>query len=126
MNRYLLLLSGLHIGLSGFSTSTIHDDDTPFAKFHKSRATRSRPPPPSGKTPIYDFDEWAKNHYGNLFRKNQENRKRATAYKKQVEEDNITIQIDRLFFGLFFILICSMLFTKTNYDDVIFGKKPSN
>ncbi|KDR16290.1 DnaJ-like protein subfamily C member 30 [Zootermopsis nevadensis] len=41
--------------------------DDPELRFYRSREHRSRAPPPTGKTSIYDFDEWTRMHYGKVF-----------------------------------------------------------
>ncbi|XP_059053080.1 dnaJ homolog subfamily C member 30, mitochondrial-like [Achroia grisella] len=43
----------------------------PTLKFYKSHQHRHITPTMDGRTPIYDFDAWSKNHYGNLFKKSQ-------------------------------------------------------
>ncbi|XP_026488947.2 dnaJ homolog subfamily C member 30, mitochondrial [Vanessa tameamea] len=43
----------------------------PTLKFYKSRQARNVVPNMEGKTPIYDFDTWSKNHYGDLLKKKQ-------------------------------------------------------
>ena len=42
------------------------------SKFYKSREKRSKAPPPAGKTPIYNFDEWTYMHYGAAFARREE------------------------------------------------------
>ncbi|KAF9796592.1 hypothetical protein SFRURICE_012685 [Spodoptera frugiperda] len=41
----------------------------PTLKFYKSHAYRKVVPTMDGRRPIYDFDAWSKNHYGDLFEK---------------------------------------------------------
>lgn len=52
-------------------------------KFYKSRQFRSKPPPPTGRTPIYDFDEWSRSHYGATLA-------RDIARKKRKQHDEFT------------------------------------
>ncbi|CAG5044076.1 unnamed protein product [Parnassius apollo] len=41
----------------------------PTLRFYKSRSKRQITPTFDGKTPIYDFDAWSKQHYGDLLQK---------------------------------------------------------
>lgn len=45
----------------------VEDDDQ--AKFYKAHRDRAKPPTPTGRTPIYNFDEWSKVHYAYNFNK---------------------------------------------------------
>lgn len=44
-------------------------EDDAQTKFYKQHANRAKPPPPTGRTPIYNFDEWSKSHYAHNFNK---------------------------------------------------------
>ncbi|PSN44396.1 hypothetical protein C0J52_05741 [Blattella germanica] len=57
------------------------EDDTQ-SKFYKSRAQRSKAPPPTGKTPIYNFDEWTQAHYEKSFARREAAKQR---YERKVE-----------------------------------------
>ncbi|KAI5642551.1 dnaJ domain-containing protein [Phthorimaea operculella] len=60
----------------------------PTVKFYKSRTTRHVAPTMDGRTPIYDFDAWSKNHYGDLFAKSQRDKEvlRRRIHKQKVQE----------------------------------------
>ncbi|KAG5894719.1 hypothetical protein JTB14_006139 [Gonioctena quinquepunctata] len=104
---------GLYFGSTSAPTDDVVD------RFHKSRETRSRPPPPSGRTPIYDFDEWSKSHYGATFKRQMENKRRATMYKIRREEDLNDIKMEKLIFGvLVLIVICTLYVNHKDYDTV--------
>lgn len=66
---------------------TTHSSTTPQAdpleNFYKSRAVRAKPPTGSTAQPIYDFDEWSRQHYGQTAKKVQEMRKRKAFYEEQ-------------------------------------------
>ncbi|XP_076364498.1 dnaJ homolog subfamily C member 30, mitochondrial-like [Tachypleus tridentatus] len=51
------------------------DDKDDYTKFYRSRHQRSKPPPPRGRTPIYNFDEFYRMHYSESLRRDQENEK---------------------------------------------------
>ncbi|XP_049767255.1 dnaJ homolog subfamily C member 30, mitochondrial [Schistocerca cancellata] len=56
------------------SAGTVDVADDPEAKFYKSRMHRAKPPAPTGRTPIYDFDEWTQAHYGETFARKQKDK----------------------------------------------------
>ncbi|XP_055902093.1 dnaJ homolog subfamily C member 30, mitochondrial-like [Eupeodes corollae] len=85
-------------------------EDDPQTKFYKSRFTKSKVANPQGNNPIYDFDEWARAHYGKSL-----NRKKAAQQKYERKEaarkeENIGFQNEIVIYGvvvgviLFFIV----------------------
>lgn len=52
----------------------------PDTVYHKEQ--KDRPSSPMGKTPIYDFDEWSRAHYGTMFARDMAI-KRAMEFRKQ-------------------------------------------
>lgn len=48
------------------------ETDDPTTKFYRSRLKREH----TGRSKIYDFDEWTQQHYGETFKKQQELKKR--------------------------------------------------
>jgi DnaJ family protein C protein 30 len=58
------------------------------ARFYESREQRSRASP-TGKTPIYNFDEWTRMHYGEVFARREAARAR---YKRNVKRNIIDRQ----------------------------------
>ncbi|XP_038214234.1 dnaJ homolog subfamily C member 30, mitochondrial-like [Zerene cesonia] len=79
----------------------------PTLKFYKSRATRQVTPTMDGKTPIYDFDSWSREHYGDILRKNQ-HAKRMIRIRK--ESANMHRQSVRQEFIIYFISVVIFLF----------------
>ncbi|XP_062563767.1 dnaJ homolog subfamily C member 30, mitochondrial [Armigeres subalbatus] len=62
------------------------EEEDPQTRFYKKRMTRTHVPTASGRTPIYDFDEWSRNHYGQNF----ERKKTAEAkFRNKSEQDEI-------------------------------------
>ncbi|KAG5866926.1 hypothetical protein JTB14_022487 [Gonioctena quinquepunctata] len=99
-----------------FFGSTSAPTDDVVVEFHKSREMRSRPPPPSGRTPIHDFDEASKSHYGATFKRQMGNKRRATMYKIRRKKDLNDI---KLIFGvLVLIVICTLCVNHKDYDTV--------
>lgn len=61
-------------------------EDDPQTRFYKKRMTRTHVPSASGRTPIYDFDEWSRTHYG----KNFERKKAAEAkFREKAEREDL-------------------------------------
>ncbi|KAJ2942768.1 hypothetical protein O0L34_g14956 [Tuta absoluta] len=60
----------------------------PTVKFYKSRTSRHVAPTMDGRIPIYDFDAWSKNHYGDLFAKAQQDKEllKRRQYKQTAQE----------------------------------------
>ncbi|XP_044764205.1 dnaJ homolog subfamily C member 30, mitochondrial-like [Coccinella septempunctata] len=71
-------------------------------KFYKSRQFRSRPPPPTGRTPIYDFDEWSRSHYGATLA-------RDIARKKRRQQEEVLRASDAEHLKKEKILICTLI-----------------
>ncbi|XP_066153642.1 dnaJ homolog subfamily C member 30, mitochondrial-like [Euwallacea fornicatus] len=71
--------------LSGSSKATQEQPspEDPLQKFYQSREVRTRPPPSDGRQHIYDFDEWARVHYGETVRKMREMKARKIFHANQ-------------------------------------------
>lgn len=109
----------------GASTSTTTDDI--HSKFHRSRDIRSRPPPPTGRTPIYDYDEWSKNHYGSTFQRQMQFKQRQRMQRLRREEELNDIKLEKLFlvFGVILVVCMYLFHDRTDYDQVsYFSLKP--
>ncbi|KAJ8931353.1 hypothetical protein NQ314_015762 [Rhamnusium bicolor] len=106
---------GLYFG----GSTTVTSDDIVDDKFYKSRETRSRPPYATRRTPIYDFDEWTKSHYGATFKRQMESKRKKRMYDIKQQRDVHDIKMEKLIlvFGFMFI-ICMYTFREgtTNYD----------
>lgn len=98
-----------------------HEYDKPTVnKFYKSRVTRSQPPTTTGSVPIYDFDEWARNHYGKIFEKRQENKKKMKEYLDMKTKHKDAQRVEGVLFGMLLILfICASIKTSFDYDRVM-------
>ncbi|XP_013112847.1 dnaJ homolog subfamily C member 30, mitochondrial isoform X2 [Stomoxys calcitrans] len=46
-------------------------EEDPSTKFYKSRFKKSTVADSEGRSPIYDFDEWSRQHYGTSFQRRQ-------------------------------------------------------
>ena len=59
---------------TGTADMTETTEQAAVSKFYKSRGQTY-----TGKTPIYDYDEWSKNHYGKMFERREKAKARYTA-----------------------------------------------
>lgn len=105
--------------LSGFLGETTHTSTTtpadPLENFYKSRAVRTKPPTGSTAQPIYDFDEWSRQHYGQTARKIQEMKRRKAFYAEEHRRNEEALWQGKIagfvmFVMIFFFVIHHMLF----------------
>ncbi|XP_046740073.1 dnaJ homolog subfamily C member 30, mitochondrial-like [Diprion similis] len=61
-------------------------------RFYKSRLNRSKIVSSDGRTPIYNFDEWAKAHYGELFTQTSERRENSKRLQREKEDELLRSQ----------------------------------
>lgn len=59
----------------------------------------------SGRTPIYDFDEWSRSHYGATFERSNRARKKYAEKVAKKERDKNDMKTENLL-----ILACTILF----------------
>lgn len=95
-------------------------EDDPQTKFYKQHMRKDKPPPPTGSTPIYDFDEWSRAHYGQNFTRRQTARKRYERLKR--EEGSSQVRHIELSVLAVLTFVCFMVvFSKLDqhsYDNV--------
>ncbi|GJQ81243.1 hypothetical protein Trydic_g20462 [Trypoxylus dichotomus] len=89
------------------------EDDDPKTKFYRSREYRHRP---TGKTPIYDFDEWSRAHYGATFARDMERKRRQQMMKNMRQKDENDLKVERAIFVMIFFLGVLMYMTADDYD----------
>jgi len=104
--------------LSGFLGETTHTSTTtpadPLENFYKSRAVRTKPPTGSTAQPIYNFDEWSRQHYGQTARKVQEMKRRKAFYAEEHRRNEEALWQGKtagfiMFVMVLFVLIQQML-----------------
>jgi DnaJ family protein C protein 30 len=97
---------------------TARDDSE--SKFYKSREQRSKAPPPTGKTPIYNFDEWTYMHYGAAFARREEAKARyANKVGRSISDRHIFFS-ELVLIGVTFILtFLSFSYMKNKSYDVV-------
>ncbi|XP_049879180.1 dnaJ homolog subfamily C member 30, mitochondrial-like [Pectinophora gossypiella] len=105
------------------------EPDDPTLRFYKAHANRRVIPTIDGRTPIYDFDTWSKNHYGDLFKKSQYEREllRKKQYKQMDKmKSNQQETLIYLIFALGGLFILLVVQGKEDYDrDILATKEPT-
>ncbi|CAG9861300.1 unnamed protein product [Phyllotreta striolata] len=96
----------------------IRKDDARLHNFHKSSETKEKYTAPSGKTPVYDFDEWAKAHYETAFRRKAANKRRYAEYERMRQVDSNSKKYETISFVVTMAIITVLLFQKMDYDQV--------
>ncbi|XP_028157659.1 dnaJ homolog subfamily C member 30, mitochondrial-like [Ostrinia furnacalis] len=92
----------------------------PTLKFYKSHAKRHVMPTMDGKTPIYNFDAWAQQHYGNMFKKAQYEREQVRKIKIKKQDISQSYRQEAVMYcifaigGLFLLLVVN---GTTDYDE---------
>lgn len=103
----------IHTAGREYSEAASHDinvsEDDPQTRFYKARMNRSEAPTPTGRTPIYDFDEWSRAHYGGTFERKQEGKKKFMKKDQQRRMDADSLQKDFMLFGLIVVVIGYMV-----------------
>lgn len=81
--------------------ATVEVPDDAQTKFYKQRMQRDKAPHASGRTPIYNFDEWNDAHYGRTFARSQ-----AAKKKKQEVDDRVNGETHRVKVEV--VILCGM------------------
>ncbi|CAH2093919.1 unnamed protein product [Euphydryas editha] len=91
----------------------------PTLKFYKSRQTRNVVPTMDGRTPIYDFDSWSKNHYGELLKKKQYEKN--FIRQQQSKRTNVSHDMNQEFviyamISIIIVFISLLAYGRSDYD----------
>ncbi|XP_065354868.1 dnaJ homolog subfamily C member 30, mitochondrial [Calliphora vicina] len=93
-------------------------EDDPSTKFYKSRFTKSKVSNSEGRTPIYNFDEWSKEHYGKSFERRKAAKAKFDRTQAQAKEHALIAQNEILLFGI--AVVCVLIYLKfmaeSSYD----------
>jgi DnaJ family protein C protein 30 len=90
------------------------------SKFYKSREQRSRAPPPAGKTPIYNFDEWTHMHYGAAFARREQAKARYASKVGRTISDRHFMFSELMLIGVTLILtFLSLSYMKNKSYDIV-------
>ncbi|XP_017090400.2 dnaJ homolog subfamily C member 30, mitochondrial [Drosophila bipectinata] len=94
-------------------------EDDPETKFYKSRFQKSKVADSEGRTPIYDFDEWSRCHYGKSFDRRQAAQAKHERIRVQKEANQISGQTDLVLLSLLFagVSLYLMFLAESSYDN---------
>uniref|UniRef100_A0A336K4I6 CSON006030 protein n=1 Tax=Culicoides sonorensis TaxID=179676 RepID=A0A336K4I6_CULSO len=92
-------------------------EDDPQTKFYKQRMRRTETPQAPGETPVYDFDEWTRNHYGSAFERRMKARMRHKWEMEKEEHKINSLKMDKLIYWMMLTIGLIVLFVPTSYDE---------
>ncbi|XP_011208200.1 dnaJ homolog subfamily C member 30, mitochondrial [Bactrocera dorsalis] len=93
-------------------------EDDPETKFYKSRFKKSQVADEMGRTPIYDFDEWSRAHYGKSFQRRKDAKVRFDRKQAQRRDHAFALQNEMVLFGFVFIVVAmyAIFYTESSLD----------
>ncbi|XP_004518126.1 dnaJ homolog subfamily C member 30 [Ceratitis capitata] len=93
-------------------------EDDPETKFYKSRFKKSKVSDELGRTPIYDFDEWSRSHYGKSFQRRQDSKAKFERKQSQNRQHVLTLQNELVLFGFVFVVVAmyAIFYTESSLD----------
>lgn len=72
----------------------------------------------SGRTPIYNFDAWAKSHYGTSFDRKQNAKKKYDQKTSDIESHRISVKNELLILVFIFSVVSTYMFCYQENNDV--------
>ncbi|XP_075145884.1 dnaJ homolog subfamily C member 30, mitochondrial-like [Haematobia irritans] len=93
-------------------------EEDPSTKFYKSRFKKSKVADSEGRTPIYDFDEWQRQHYGHSFQRRQTAKQKYDRNKAQEKDSALVLQNEILLFAIMVLSALAYLkfYSDSSYD----------
>ncbi|XP_067641125.1 dnaJ homolog subfamily C member 30, mitochondrial [Eurosta solidaginis] len=88
--------------------------DDPETKFYKSRFKKSKVATEEGRTPIYDFDEWSRSHYGQSFQRRQDGKAKYNRKQELRTQHEYEKQTEILLFGMMGVAMLMLAFFYTD------------
>ncbi|KAJ0173102.1 hypothetical protein K1T71_011278 [Dendrolimus kikuchii] len=121
---------GLLVGRENTSRMDYKPDPEPTdptLKFYKSRTSRHVTPTMDGKTPIYNFDAWSKQHYGDLFEKAKYDKELLRKKREKQAEAQVSNRQEGIIYMLFALgsLVMLLVFQGNDYDRDVTTNKNS-
>lgn len=89
-------------------------EEHPEHKFYQSRRARHEAPTMSGRTPIYNFDEWSKAHYGATFERGNRAKIRNEAIRVKQATNETDIKNEKIIFGFAAFFVLFVYFSYSN------------
>ncbi|XP_053959416.1 dnaJ homolog subfamily C member 30, mitochondrial [Anastrepha ludens] len=112
----------IHTAGSTYARPTEYEpevEDDPETKFYKSRFKKSTVPDEMGRTPIYDFDEWSRAHYGKSFQRRQDAKARFDRKQAQSRDHVFAAQNEMVLLGLVFAVVAmyAIFYVESSLDN---------
>lgn len=101
-------------------------EDDAQTKFYKAHMKKAHIPTPSGRTPIYDFDEWSRQHYGKTFERRQRAKAKHNYSTEREQMEKHSTQKEYLLFGMVFAIVCMWALVKIDSERDIDSLPPKN
>lgn len=92
-------------------------EDDAQTKFYKRHMTRAETPHSSGRTPIYNFDEWSAAHYGKAFERKQNAQRKYRTNDEKFKRESDGIKSEIVIFSILMGFV-SFLFISFQLDSV--------
>lgn len=106
-------------GLTGHINVGVDVREDKSMGFYRSREKMTRPPQPDGgRTPIYDFDEWSRQHYETLFARTVVNKARMARQKFSDEARENDIKVEKMVSLIFCFTLLGYFLLDRDYDKV--------
>lgn len=101
------------------------EPDDPQTQFYKRHMTRTETPHSSGRTPIYNFDEWAAAHYGKTFARKQEAQTKYRTREQKESRASDGLKAEIVVFGMLlgFVSLFYIFFQRESLDQTLPKKK---
>lgn len=101
----------------------VEEEETdPTAKFYKARAHKDKSTA-TGRTPIYDFDEWTNAHYGGAFKQQQRIKMRQREKVHQKQKDVESLSKDLILYIAMMMLLLAFFMQRGSNDVDLLKKK---
>lgn len=116
----------IHSAEEKFRKPQEEEEEDPTARFYQARMNKERRTA-TGRTPIYNFDEWAEAHYGGEFKRQQKLRNSAKEKKTNTEHISSDQKNQKLvFLGMLAFFIVFVSFSSSANHDVDHTKEKKN
>lgn len=91
------------------------EETDPTTKFYKARMNKEKSTA-TGRTPIYDFDEWTESHYGKNFKKTQDIKKRYEEKIRKMESNKMGFQNELILLSVFIFALMMISMAESDKD----------
>jgi DnaJ homolog subfamily C member 30 len=93
------------------------EENDPTTRFYKARMKKEHATA-TGRTPIYDFDEWTQNHYGKSFEQQQRLKTKTRTTERKTVENKHSSQKELIVGVVVVLIIIAMMMGNAGGNDV--------